>query len=70
MSENQRKSLARALRHAREDRGWSQAQLAAKLGLPPASVSHFETGLRLPSLPNLRKLCIALNRSADEMLGI
>ena len=42
--------------------------LAEKLELPPAEVSHWETGQRLPGAANLRKLSVALNVSADYLL--
>jgi transcriptional regulator with XRE-family HTH domain len=57
------------LRKAREARGMSQLDLAAKTGLQPAAVSHFETGQRAPSFENLRKLADALSLSIDYLLG-
>jgi transcriptional regulator with XRE-family HTH domain len=57
------------LRRARELRGLSQAQLAAKAGLPPASVSHFESGPRKPSFDNLKALAGALDVTTDYLLG-
>lgn len=57
------------LREIRELRGLSQAQLAEKTRLQPAAVSHFETGARLPSFDNLRRLAAALEVSTDYLLG-
>lgn len=63
------------LRRARETRGLSQLDLAAKTseggkgGLQPAAISHFETGQRSPSFENLRKLADALSVSVDYLLG-
>ena len=57
------------LRKARDLRGLSQAQLAAKSGLPPASVSHFESGPRKPSFDNLKALAAALDVTTDYLLG-
>ncbi len=57
------------LRHAREARGLSQADLASKAGLQAAAISHFETGHRSPSFENLRKLADALSLSVDYLLG-
>lgn len=37
------------LRQAREALGYSQAELAAKLGVSRGMVGHYETGLRVPS---------------------
>lgn len=57
------------LRAAREMRGLSQADLAAKTGLPPSSIAHFEGGKRKPSFDNLRKLSEALEVTTDYLLG-
>lgn len=57
------------LKAARTLRGLNQAELAAKSGLPAASVSHFESGPRKPSFDNLRSLASALNVTTDYLLG-
>ncbi|MEA2875121.1 MAG: hypothetical protein QOF14_317 [Hyphomicrobiales bacterium] len=57
------------LKAARELRELSQAQLAAKAGLPAASVSHFESGPRKPSFDNLKALAGALQVTTDYLLG-
>lgn len=57
------------LKVARDLRGLSQVQLAVKAGLPPASVSHFESGPRKPSFDNLKALATALNVTTDYLLG-
>jgi transcriptional regulator with XRE-family HTH domain len=57
------------LRTAREKREFSQSQLAEKSGLPPSSISHFESGARKPSFDNLRRLANALNVSTDYLIG-
>ncbi|MBR0986096.1 helix-turn-helix domain-containing protein [Bradyrhizobium liaoningense] len=57
------------LKAARALRGLNQAELAAKAGLPPASVSHFESGPRKPSFDNLKALATALDVTTDYLLG-
>lgn len=47
----------------------SQADLAARTGLQPAAISHFETGARRPSFDNLQRLAAALDVSTDYLLG-
>ena len=47
----------------------TQAGLASAAGLPAASISHFESGVRFPSGKSLRKLADALNVSVDFLLG-
>ncbi|WP_247789453.1 helix-turn-helix transcriptional regulator [Bradyrhizobium sp. 155] len=57
------------LKAARALRGLNQAELAARAGLPPASVSHFESGPRKPSFDNLKALATALDVTTDYLLG-
>lgn len=62
--------ISENIRLAREFRQMTQAALAKATGLQPAAISHFETGERRPSIRNLRKICNALEFSADWLLGI
>jgi transcriptional regulator with XRE-family HTH domain len=61
--------LAENLRKLRETRSLTQAQLGKRAGMAAASVSHFETGQRAPSLDSLVKLADALEVSVDTLLG-
>ena len=60
--------LKERVKCVREMRRMTQKDLAEKLEIPPAEVSHWETGQRLPGAANLRKLSIALNVSCDYLL--
>ena len=57
------------LRENRKMRGLTQAELGARAGIAAASVSHFETGQRAPSLESLVRLADALELSTDMLLG-
>jgi transcriptional regulator with XRE-family HTH domain len=57
------------LQTLRELRKLTQAELGARAGIAGASISHFETGQRAPSLESLIKLADALNISVDALLG-
>jgi transcriptional regulator with XRE-family HTH domain len=57
------------LRKLRERRELTQAELGKRAGLQPASVSHFETGQRVPSLETLVRLADALEVTVDVLLG-
>jgi transcriptional regulator with XRE-family HTH domain len=61
--------FARTLRATREMRGLTQAELGARAGMAAASVSHFETGVRAPSLESLVRLADALEIPVDSLLG-
>jgi len=57
------------LKKARELRGWNQAELGNKAGMPASSIAHFETGTRKPSFESLRRLANALEITTDYLLG-
>jgi transcriptional regulator with XRE-family HTH domain len=63
------KDFGSRLKTVRESRGLSQSDLAAKTGLQPSAISHFETNSRSPSFDNLKRLADALNVSTDHLLG-
>ncbi len=52
----------------REERGWSQIELAVLVGCDRSAVSRWETGRRLPSLPHLIALGQALGCGARALL--
>ncbi len=53
--------LGRSVRGLREERGWSQSQLATAAGMTQSAVARFEAGGTIPSLPVLDRLAIALD---------
>ena len=62
-------NFAEKLQALRELRKLTQAELGARAGIAAASISHFETGQRTPSLESLVKLADALNIPVDVLLG-
>jgi len=69
MSTASEKSFPERLQAARQLRELSQSELAAKTGLQPSAISHFETGRRAPSFDNLKVLSTALEVTTDYLLG-
>lgn len=61
--------FAERLRICREQRGFTQADLATASRLQPSAISHFEAQTRRPSFENLRRLANALEVSTDYLLG-
>jgi transcriptional regulator with XRE-family HTH domain len=61
--------LPKRLRDLRELRGLTQSDLASRAEMAAASVSHFETGQRQPSLESLVRLADALDVTTDALLG-
>lgn len=52
--------LGRAVREMREQRGWTQTQLARASGLTQPAVARFEAGGTVPTIPVLERLANAL----------
>jgi len=57
------------LKQARDAREFNQTELAAKAGLQPSAIGHFEKERRKPSFSNIRALAKALNVTSDYLLG-
>lgn len=54
----------------RETKGWTQADLARKLGITRNGVNSWEQGLSMPSPACLVDLARALSVSTDYLLGV
>lgn len=64
-----REDFSRTLALLRRERGISQRQAAAELGVSQALLSHYENGLREPGLNFVVKACDIYGVSADFLLG-
>ena len=53
--------LGRAVRELREQRGWSQAQLAEVAAMTQSAIARFEAGGTVPTLQVLERLARALD---------
>lgn len=56
-------TLGAALKAAREAKGWSQAEVAARLGVRQPTIANYEAGKRTLDVPTLRRLEAALGVS-------
>lgn len=62
--------VGRMVRMLREREGWSQAQLAQRLGYDStAAISMIETGKALPSLDKAIEMAGLFHTTVDELLG-
>ena len=57
-------------REARVRAGLTQADVAERVGLATEVYGRLERGRMLPSVPSLRRLCIALRTPSDAFLGL
>ena len=62
------KSIGRQLQLAREEAGWSQEQMAAKIGCSQSTLSNYEKGKRRIYLAQLEKISEILNRPVEYFL--
>lgn len=53
----------------RKNKGWSQEQLAEKLGVSRQSISKWEGGLCTPELEKLKAMCSCFEITLDELTG-
>ena len=58
------------LKKLRDEKGWSQAQLAKRLGLSTSIIAHYESGARYPSLEALTELSRVMGVTTDFLLGL
>ena len=63
------KVASKRIRSVREQKGLTQAQLAAQASITPAAICQIEGGDRVPSTPILRRIASVLNVSIDYLLG-
>lgn len=63
-------TFALRLKELRERRGMMQKELGERAAINPNRISNWELGLRRPPIDAVRALCVALNCSADELLGL
>ena len=58
------------IRKIREDRGYSQKELAELIGVSNSRVSNWEQGINRPDADILVDLCKTLNVSPSELLDV
>ena len=62
--------MGEALRVARAQAVWTQADVAERVGVATEVYGRMERGQLTPSVPNLRKLCAVLRMDAGEALDL
>lgn len=62
-------SIGRTAKEARRKLGFSQGDVADSIGLAQEVYGRLERGHMMPSVPTLRRVCVALGISADEAFG-
>lgn len=57
-----------ALYQYRKENGFTQRELAEKLGITKAAISQYENGTRKPDIVMLKKIAAILNCTTDQLL--
>lgn len=57
----------KTIRQLRQELGWTQYELAQKVGVHPQAVYLWETGRRTPQVPQLRKLGRHFGLCSDDI---
>ena len=63
------RAMSENLRLFRQARGWSQSQLAYKVGCSIDTISRVENGRNSPKLATFMSLCLAFNVGPETLLG-
>ncbi|MCP3169984.1 MULTISPECIES: helix-turn-helix domain-containing protein [Myxococcaceae] len=70
MNEQLATHLGAIARLAREQMSLTQVQVAERVGMASAVYSRIERGHMIPSVETLKKLCIELMVSPEDMMGL
>ena len=57
----------KTIRELRRERGWTQFELALAIGVQPQTIYLWESGRRMPQVPQMRKLGEVFGLCSDEI---
>ena len=63
------KDILAAITAHRENRGWTEYQLAEHSGLPQSTISSWYRKSMIPTIPSLEKICAAFGITLSQLLG-
>ena len=58
----------KTIRALRQERGWTQFELALRVGVQPQAVYLWESGRRMPQVPQMRRLGQLFGICSDEII--
>lgn len=62
--------IADKIRVLRQTRGWTQSELARRMGVTRNGINSWEQGLSMPSLASLVELARTFSVTTDYLLGL
>ncbi len=63
------KDILATITKCREERGWTEYQLAERSGLPQSTISSWYRKNLIPTVPSLEKLCAAFNITLSQLFA-
>ena len=63
------KDILSAITLYRQERGWSEYQLAERSGLPQSTISSWYRKNMMPSIPSLEKICDAFGITMSQLFA-
>lgn len=63
------KDILAAITTYREERGWTEYQLAERSGLPQSTISSWYRKNMVPTIPSLEKICAAFGITLSQLFA-
>lgn len=63
------KDILATITKYREDRGWTEYQLAERSGLPQSTISSWYRKKLIPTIPSLEKICNAFGITLSQLFA-
>lgn len=63
------KDILATITKYREDRGWTEYQLAERSGLPQSTISSWYRKNMVPTIPSLEKICNAFGITLSQLFA-
>ena len=63
------KDILTAITTYREERGWTEYQLAERSGLPQSTISSWYRKNMVPTIPSLEKICAAFGVTLSQLFA-
>ena len=63
------KDILSAITTYREERGWTEYQLAERSGLPQSTISSWYRKNMVPTIPSLEKICMAFGITLSQLFA-
>lgn len=63
------KNILETITLYREDRGWTEYQLAERSGLPQSTISSWYRKNMVPTIPSLEKICAAFGITLSQLFA-